>query len=190
MLVYVLDVSADPERDFLTVRGELAAFDPMLSARPALIALNKIDLVGAERAEETARAIASLAAEHAIDSVFVISAEQRIGLEPLVAAIARLLGAGRGRGAMSQVSYKEEHVARARRVVVKVGSAVLSDVDGLRPEVIEQLAARDRRGRARGTRSRGRDLGRDRGRARAAGQNSAARASRRARRPRPPGRSS
>ena len=76
------------------MRGELAAFDPMLSARPALIALNKLDLVGAERAEEATRAIAPLAAEHAIDSVFVISAEQRVGLEPLVAAIARLLGLG------------------------------------------------------------------------------------------------
>ncbi len=94
VLVYVLDLSADPKRDFLTVRGELAAFDPMLSARPALIVLNKLDLVGAERADETTRAIAPLAAEHAIDSVFVISAEQRVGLEPLVAAIARLLDLG------------------------------------------------------------------------------------------------
>ncbi|HVA39462.1 MAG TPA: hypothetical protein VNF49_02265, partial [Candidatus Binataceae bacterium] len=69
-------------------------FDPMLSARPALIALNKLDLVGAERAAETASAMVALAAEHAIESVFVISAEQRIGLEPLIAAIARLLGLG------------------------------------------------------------------------------------------------
>ena len=42
---------------------------------------------------------------------------------------------------MSQVSYKEGLVGRARRVVVKVGSAVLSDADGLRPEVIARLAA-------------------------------------------------
>jgi glutamate 5-kinase len=41
---------------------------------------------------------------------------------------------------MSQVSYKEALVGRARRVVVKVGSAVLSDADGLRPEVIARLA--------------------------------------------------
>jgi GTPase involved in cell partitioning and DNA repair len=90
----VLDLSADPERDFLTVRGELAAFDPMLSARPALIALNKLDLVGAKRASDAARAMASLAADHAIEAVFVISAEQRSGLDPLVAAMARLLGRG------------------------------------------------------------------------------------------------
>jgi len=41
---------------------------------------------------------------------------------------------------MSQLNYKESTVARARRVVIKVGSAVLSDVDGLRVEVIDQLA--------------------------------------------------
>jgi glutamate 5-kinase len=42
---------------------------------------------------------------------------------------------------MSQLNYKESTVARARRVVIKVGSAVLSDVEGLRVDVIEQLAA-------------------------------------------------
>ena len=94
VLVYVLDLGADPERDFLIVRGELAAFDPMLSARPGLIVLNKLDLVGAERAQETAQAMARIAAEHGIGSVLVISAEQRVGLEPSIAAIARLLGLG------------------------------------------------------------------------------------------------
>jgi len=94
VLVYVLDLGADPERDFLIVRGELAAFDPMLSARPGLIVLNKLDLVGAERAQETAQAMTRIAAEHGIGSVLVISAEQRVGLEPSIAAIARLLGLG------------------------------------------------------------------------------------------------
>src|ERR1700675_3809585 len=42
---------------------------------------------------------------------------------------------------MSQVSYKQDLVARARRVVVKVGSAVISDAGGLRPEIIASLAA-------------------------------------------------
>ena len=94
VLVYVLDLSADPERDFATVRGELAAFDPMLSARPALIALNKLDLVGAERAAEIASAMAIASGRTRARTVFVISAEQRVGLEPLVAAIARLLDLG------------------------------------------------------------------------------------------------
>ena len=94
VLVYVLDLSSDPERDFLTVRGELSAFDPVLSQRRSLIALNKVDLLGAEEAAEKARAIAPLAAQYRIESVFLISAEQRLGLEALVAAMARLLGRG------------------------------------------------------------------------------------------------
>jgi glutamate 5-kinase len=42
---------------------------------------------------------------------------------------------------MSQLNYKESTVGRARRIVIKVGSAVLSDADGLRVEVIDQLGA-------------------------------------------------
>ncbi|MDO8433022.1 MAG: glutamate 5-kinase [Candidatus Binatus sp.] len=42
---------------------------------------------------------------------------------------------------MSQLNYKESAVGRARRIVIKVGSAVLSDQSGLRADVIEQLAA-------------------------------------------------
>jgi len=41
---------------------------------------------------------------------------------------------------MSQLNYKESTVARARRVVIKVGSAVLSESGGLRLVVIERLA--------------------------------------------------
>ena len=40
---------------------------------------------------------------------------------------------------MSQLNYKESTVARARRVVIKVGSAVLSEAGGLRLDVIERL---------------------------------------------------
>ncbi len=42
---------------------------------------------------------------------------------------------------MSQLSYKAALLERARRVVLKVGSAVLSDNEGLRPGVIDDLAA-------------------------------------------------
>jgi glutamate 5-kinase len=41
---------------------------------------------------------------------------------------------------MSQLNYKESTVARARRIVIKVGSAVLSEAGGLRLDVIERLA--------------------------------------------------
>jgi glutamate 5-kinase len=41
---------------------------------------------------------------------------------------------------MSQLNYKAAVMAHVKRVVVKVGSAVLSDARGLRPEVIDALA--------------------------------------------------
>ena len=42
---------------------------------------------------------------------------------------------------MSQLNYKQSVVAHARRIVIKAGSAVLSELQGLRIDVIEQLAA-------------------------------------------------
>lgn len=87
VLVYVLDLGSDPIRDFEIVRGEVAAFDAEMAARPALIALNKLDLVSAAEAEQASTAIRAKTGREA----FVISAERRIGLERLAAAIARLL---------------------------------------------------------------------------------------------------
>ncbi len=42
---------------------------------------------------------------------------------------------------MSQLIYKADVIRRTRRIVVKVGSAVLSDGGGLRAEIIHRLAA-------------------------------------------------
>jgi glutamate 5-kinase len=41
---------------------------------------------------------------------------------------------------MSQLIYKADVIARAHRLVVKIGSAVLSDAEGLRADVIEGIA--------------------------------------------------
>lgn len=84
MLVYVLDASGNPAHDFEIVRRELEAFDPALVRRPALAALNKMDLVG----DEEARAVADAVVGATGLRVFPISAEKNLGLEPLVAAIA------------------------------------------------------------------------------------------------------
>jgi GTPase len=87
VLVYVLDLSAGPEGDFATVKREVEAFDPEMIERPALIALNKADLVAPEEAER----IAHLMRSHTGLEVFVISADQGTGLDPLVATIAAKL---------------------------------------------------------------------------------------------------
>jgi GTP-binding protein len=83
VLVYVLDISADPQSDFDTVRREVAAFDEAMIERPAVIALSKADLITAEEADRIARILAT----HTGLEVLVISAEQSLGLDPLVTAI-------------------------------------------------------------------------------------------------------
>ena len=46
LLVFVLDMAADPPAALTALRRELEAYDPDLLRRPAVIALNKIDLAG------------------------------------------------------------------------------------------------------------------------------------------------
>jgi GTP-binding protein len=87
VLVFVLDLSANPEDDFEIVRREVAAFDEEMLARPGVIALNKLDLVTADEAESIARAMRARTGL----ATFVISAQDRVGLEPLVTEIARQL---------------------------------------------------------------------------------------------------
>jgi GTP-binding protein len=87
LLVYVLDVANEPDVAFTTVRGEIAAFDPVLADRPAIVALNKIDLIDSAEVQKAARKIRKLTGLE----VFPISADQRENLAPLVAAIAKML---------------------------------------------------------------------------------------------------
>jgi GTP-binding protein len=87
ILVFVVDVTTDVHQDFRVVREELKAFDPELLTRPALIALNKADLVPPDDAAEIAKQLRKKTKL----PVFVISAEKRTGLKPLIEAIFRKL---------------------------------------------------------------------------------------------------
>jgi len=84
LLVYVIDAGGEPERDFAVVRREVEAFDAEMATRPALIALNKIDLI---EVDEAVRIAAAMSAATGLE-VLPISAQEAIGLEPLVEAIA------------------------------------------------------------------------------------------------------
>jgi GTP-binding protein len=87
LLVYVLDASGTPADDFRVVRGELEAFDAALIERPAIVALNKMDLVAKAEAKSIVRGV-----ERATRlPVLAISAEKHAGLEPLVSEIATRL---------------------------------------------------------------------------------------------------
>ncbi len=87
ILVFVLDVTSEIEKDFNTVRLEIEAFDPELARRRALVALNKIDLVTADEAGRAERQIRQITGWE----VLRISAHDRIGLQPLIAAMAAML---------------------------------------------------------------------------------------------------
>jgi GTPase len=87
ILVFVLDLTSDIERDFNTVRMEIESFDPELATRRAVVALNKIDLVDAGQAAAAERRMRQISGWE----VFCISAEHRIGLLPLIGALASKL---------------------------------------------------------------------------------------------------
>jgi GTPase len=86
LLVYVLDVADDPVATLDALRVELAAYDADLLDRPALVALNKIDLADAD---------AITAAESELTGfgmpVARVSATTGAGLDDLVPALFALL---------------------------------------------------------------------------------------------------
>ena len=87
MLVFVLDVAEQPADALAVVRKEIGEFDRALLDRPALIALNKIDLVDSAEAAAASR---RLSAQTGLP-VHPISAAKRVGIDQLVAAIAQIL---------------------------------------------------------------------------------------------------
>jgi len=89
LLVYVIDVAENPNQAFAAVRGEIGAFDPVLLERPAMIALNKTDLVSRDDADVATRALRKKTGL----AIFPISAEKRTGLGPLIAELAGRLSA-------------------------------------------------------------------------------------------------
>jgi GTPase len=89
VLVHVIDLvpmepGRDPERDLAALQAELAAYDPALAARPALVAANKVDLPeGRERLPEAEAAAAGRGLPF-----FAISAATGEGMPALLYAIA------------------------------------------------------------------------------------------------------
>jgi GTPase len=81
-LIHVLDgQSSDPVADFTQINAELALFDPMLSKKPQIVALNKVDLPGVKARLPGLRA----ALEKTGADIVAISALARNNLRPLLA---------------------------------------------------------------------------------------------------------
>ena len=80
LLTFVVDLADDPVAQLEALRGELRAYDDDLLRRPAVVVLNKLDLVG----EDEAAAGAELLAEVGRPT-FAISAMTGTGVDELVA---------------------------------------------------------------------------------------------------------
>jgi GTP-binding protein len=123
VLVHIVDISArDPERDFQVIREELEARDPLLLAKTALVAANKMDLhpdPAVVRAFEQARVADGL-------EVVRISAAAGAGLTELRAALARLLPDGEELGTPGETSGVVVH----RFDPASSGFAIGHDDDG------------------------------------------------------------
>lgn len=90
LLVYVLDASEDPEATLAALRFELSEYDPELLERPAMIVLNKADLL--EGLEEELAGLEDAIAQAGLP-VAVISALAGQGLDELRDALFDLLPA-------------------------------------------------------------------------------------------------
>ncbi len=90
LFLHVVDMSAaDPLADLMTVRAELAAYDPALADRASLVAANKLDLpLAQEQLDEFEQKVQAMGLE-----VWPLSAASGQGVRPLLEEIARRLRA-------------------------------------------------------------------------------------------------
>ena len=83
VLLFVLDATGDAQADLRTVSRELEAFSQELTLRPAMIGLNKCDLIVPSEARKLSR---HLERSSGLE-VLAISAKQRLGIETLTKAL-------------------------------------------------------------------------------------------------------
>ena len=82
ILLFVLDVTGSPQKDYETLKRELMLYNPELLKRPRIVALNKIDLLGEGEIPFTA--------EEGVD-VYRVSALTGEGIESLMGGIVKWL---------------------------------------------------------------------------------------------------
>lgn len=91
ILLYVIDakpLDGDPVKAFLDVRREVLSYNPVMSNKQSLIALNKIDLL---ESEKDINSLKNLLQEVAQTKVFPISADKKAGLDELIKGISAAL---------------------------------------------------------------------------------------------------
>ncbi|WP_322807002.1 GTPase ObgE [Thermanaerothrix sp.] len=88
VLIHLLDgLSPDPVADYAQINSELALFDPELTRKPMIVALNKIDL---PEVQERWPQIQQALKERGVEAT-AISALRKIGLQPILWQCAELV---------------------------------------------------------------------------------------------------
>jgi GTP-binding protein len=104
----VVDLTAeDPRADLATVRAELAAYDPALAGRPAVVVGTKVDLVAGEPA-------------HLGEDAVIVSGVTGAGIDELGAHVGTAVGAARA-AEPEREPYVVLRPARERFVVRREG---------------------------------------------------------------------
>jgi GTPase len=87
LLVHLLDVDpadgSDPVENYRVIRNELSEYSPQLAAKPELVVLSKMDLVGGQDDHDTASQLFGQALDR---PVLTISSASRLGLTELLEA--------------------------------------------------------------------------------------------------------
>ena len=81
VLIHLIDITGDVVANYQTIRYELNNYSPLLQDKQEIIALNKIDLVDEEFAEDMIKAMHANAPQAVI---FLCSGAGRIGLEAIL----------------------------------------------------------------------------------------------------------
>jgi len=142
LLVYVVDASTGADQvaaALVTVRDELAAFRAELTSRPAVLALNKADLVD-ERALETVAAAAVRTLPGA--PVVVVSAQTGCGLDVLKDVLRRAFVAADEESATTQRTAEPVVLRPGAERAGDVRVERAEDVYRVRGTVIERLIAK------------------------------------------------
>ncbi len=158
VLLHLVDgTSATITKDYRTILAELEAYGYGLADKPRITALTKIDALDPKTLGQRRRSL-----EKAVGGpVYLISGVSGEGLQevlrPVYAAIRADRRGPRGGPAVAALTTRPD-VARARRLVVKIGSALLVDhaagereAGGLRSIWLQALAEDVAAAKARGT---------------------------------------
>ncbi|MDR0631254.1 MAG: GTPase ObgE [Holosporales bacterium] len=92
ILLHIIDSAQyDPIAAYRTIRNELRIYNPILEAKPELVALNKVELLDANVAEELARKFKQIG----VDRIFPISAASKGGIQPVISELQRTIASTR-----------------------------------------------------------------------------------------------